>query len=85
MDTSSLPDKRAKRIGVLPALIGMVITFLVGVYVGLHPNWVPIKGTTMEDFSKPIGRSAPPPPGTQPDPGRATTAPGATTRPTAPQ
>jgi len=79
MDANSLPDKRPKRIGVVPALIGMVITFLAGVYVGLHPNWVPIKGTTMEDFSKPIGRSAPP--GTQTDAGRPTTAPGPATRP----
>jgi hypothetical protein len=33
-----------KGVSVLGALAGMLITFIGGVYVGLHPSWIPIKG-----------------------------------------
>jgi hypothetical protein len=33
---------KSKGVSVIVALFGMAITFLGGVYVGIHPNWIPI-------------------------------------------
>jgi cell division protein FtsN len=54
MDHASSPNRPRRQIGIGGALAGMVITFLLGVYVGVHPAWLPIKTTSVEDFSRPL-------------------------------
>ena len=79
METNPPSEKQGKRIGLFTAVIGMTLTFFLGVYVGFHPNWIPIKGTTIEDFAAPIKHDS----ASDRDPGRAATAPttAATTQP----
>jgi len=49
------PQQKKRGVGILTALAGMLITFLAGVYVGLHPAWIPIRtGATPQDFSSPM-------------------------------
>ena len=43
MESTYKPPVR-KGVSVIGALAGMLITFIGGIYVGLHPAWIPIKG-----------------------------------------
>ncbi len=58
MENTRTPDRPRRQIGIGGAIAGMVVTFLLGIYVGLHPAWLPIKTTTVEDFSHPLKRSS---------------------------
>jgi hypothetical protein len=45
MESSPTPHAPRGGVSLVGALGGMLITFLIGVYVGIHPNWIPIKTT----------------------------------------
>jgi hypothetical protein len=62
METATRPDGSKHRVSIAGALAGMVVTFLLGVYVGVHPTWLPIKSSSVSDFSTPLKT----PPATQP-------------------
>lgn len=51
---SATQEQPGYRIGILGAIAGMVVTFLLGVYVGLHPAWIPIKTSSMPDNGQPV-------------------------------
>jgi hypothetical protein len=64
---SASQGKQGSGISVFAALAGMLVTFLAGVFVGLHPTWIPIKTSSYPDVSQPV--VLPPPsasPTTQP-------------------
>jgi hypothetical protein len=46
------------RIDILIAAAGMVLTFILGIFVGIHPNWIPV-GSGGRDFSQPTIQSQP--------------------------
>jgi hypothetical protein len=52
METAS--EKRRPGVSVFFALAGMVVTFLLGVFVGLHPAWIPIHTSSFPDVSQPV-------------------------------
>src|SRR5438045_2487344 len=53
MNTEPKRDKPANRISLFAAASGMLVTFLLGIYVGVHPNWLPRFGAS-PDYSKPV-------------------------------
>jgi hypothetical protein len=40
----TVPIRQRKGVSIATAIAGMLITFIGGVVVGLHPAWIPIKG-----------------------------------------
>jgi hypothetical protein len=59
--------KQKSGVSVFAALAGMLVTFLAGVFVGLHPTWIPIKTSSYPDVSQPVALpSSPTSPTTQP-------------------
>jgi hypothetical protein len=53
METAPQNGKKGERIGLFTALAGMLVTFLVGVFVGLHPRWIPIETSSVPDYGSP--------------------------------
>lgn len=53
METNTLPPDRGNRVGLFVFISGMLVTFILGVFVGLHPTWLPFKTTSEVDFSSP--------------------------------
>jgi hypothetical protein len=45
--------KEGARIRLFAALAGMVVTFLLGIFVGLHPRWIPIETSSAPDYGSP--------------------------------
>ncbi|MDB5323029.1 MAG: hypothetical protein JWN40_4660 [Phycisphaerales bacterium] len=58
------PQKPGYRISLFAAIGGMLITFLLGMYVGVHPMWIPVKASSTVDDVAPARR---PMPATEPD------------------
>jgi hypothetical protein len=60
MDSAQPPQKCSNFMGLLGTILGILIGFLGGVYVGLHPQWIPIKGIgTTDESSQPVVMPAP--------------------------
>ena len=50
MQTAPQEKKQGLHFSLFTSLAGMLITFLAGIYVGLHPTWIPIKlGASSDD------------------------------------
>jgi hypothetical protein len=47
-------QRRGNSVTIIGALAGMAVTFVFGVYVGLHPTWIPIKTSSQGDYSAPV-------------------------------
>jgi hypothetical protein len=43
METAPHQNKSQHGVSVFAFVFGMLVTFMVGLYVGLHPAWIPIK------------------------------------------
>jgi len=41
METASLPKRPSRIYGILGTLAWTLVGFLVGIYVGTHPEWIP--------------------------------------------
>ena len=57
MNTEPTQHKSGNRISLFAACSGMLVTFLIGIYVGAHPNWLPRFGAS-PDYSKPANLPA---------------------------
>jgi hypothetical protein len=55
METAPQEKKPGYRISLFSAIGGMVITFMLGMYVGVHPMWIPVKASSSVD-DVPAGR-----------------------------
>jgi hypothetical protein len=54
METTPQQGRRKSGVGVFTALAGMLVTFLAGIYVGLHPGWIPVKTSWYPDVGEPV-------------------------------
>lgn len=52
--------RRSGSVSWIGAIAGMLVTFLIGIYVGLHPAWIPLKGNT-PSVNNPIPAGTPAP------------------------
>ena len=43
MESTSQQTRNTKGVSLIGAIMGMAITFLGGIFVGLHPSWLPLK------------------------------------------
>jgi hypothetical protein len=59
METAPQQKQQGYKVGIFGALAGMVVTFLLGVYVGLHPMWIPMKTSSVGDNGAPVKPPAP--------------------------
>jgi hypothetical protein len=41
METAPSPKKSSRIYGILATLLWMLVSFIAGMYVGIHPKWVP--------------------------------------------
>ncbi len=41
METTPRPEKQSRIYGILATLAWMLLAFIAGMNVGIHPNWVP--------------------------------------------
>jgi len=41
METEPQPKKQGPLSGILRTLVWMVVAFIAGIYVGIHPEWAP--------------------------------------------
>jgi hypothetical protein len=41
METAPQPRKQSRVYGIIGTLAFMVLAFIAGIYVGMHPNWIP--------------------------------------------
>jgi hypothetical protein len=64
MDTVLHPKREAFRVGIFGVLATLVVGFLLGVNVGLHPTWIPFPNSVPQSF-EPRGMPLVPP-ATQP-------------------
>jgi hypothetical protein len=46
MESTPQQSKQRHGVSIFFALAGMLVTFLAGIFVGLHPAWIPIKVTS---------------------------------------
>jgi hypothetical protein len=53
MDSQQPSYPKAKGKGFFGIIAGTLIGFFAGVYVGFHPQWIPIKGVGPADDSTP--------------------------------
>ena len=53
METAQPKKQSGLSISIWGALAGMVVTFLLGIYVGFHPNWIPVRGAGEDNFAAP--------------------------------
>jgi hypothetical protein len=65
MEIAPTSSKPGLKISIWSAFGGMLVMFLIGIYVGIHPNWIPIRSSPFEDFTTPA-KIAFPPPATEP-------------------
>jgi hypothetical protein len=54
MELSPQQKKQGIRVSIFSALSGMVVTFLLGLYVGLHPTWIPINSSSTGEDGGPV-------------------------------
>jgi hypothetical protein len=52
METTPQQNKQSHGVGILTALVGMLVAFLAGIFVGLHPSWIPIKTSQSGDINQ---------------------------------
>ena len=52
------PKPGGFKINGVAAILGMVVTFLVGAYVGLHPLWIPFDVSGLQDKGPAVGPPA---------------------------
>ena len=41
METTPPPEKQSRIYGILGTLAWMLLAFIAGIYVGVHPEWIP--------------------------------------------
>jgi hypothetical protein len=58
MATEAQQKQPKSGVGIFAALAGMLVTFLLGFFVGLHPSWIPFKTSSADDNSAPVNLPA---------------------------
>jgi hypothetical protein len=59
MESTTQPPARSPGVSYIGAFAGMLVTFVAGVYVGLHPSWIPIKGNGANEMGTPLKVGSP--------------------------
>lgn len=56
MDTDTPRRREGRRVSLFAAASGVVVAFFVGMFVGLHPAWLPNLGSAHDDLGPVVGR-----------------------------
>ena len=51
METAQPQRKNANGMSIFSTIVGTLIGFLAGIYIGVHPQWIPVKGIVPADDS----------------------------------
>ena len=67
METAGQPRKQSRAYGIIALIAWTAAIFMLGVYVGIHPTWIPnMSWAYHPDLSPPPTNITPLPPTTQP-------------------